>query len=63
MQFCKIRDVAVSLLSCPFEESDRVALRANEYLHRFIEILCRLDKSELLNSLSLQTWIDTGRQE
>ncbi|KAI5200585.1 hypothetical protein E4T39_05714 [Aureobasidium subglaciale] len=61
--FCKIRDVAVSLLSCPFEEGDRVAIRANEYLHRFTEILWRLDKSELLNSLSLQNWIDTGRQE
>ncbi|THZ04609.1 hypothetical protein D6C93_02376 [Aureobasidium pullulans] len=61
--FCKIRDVAVSLLNCPYEEGNRVAIRANEYLHRFTEILWRLDKSELLNSLSLQNWIDTGRQE
>lgn len=63
VQFCKIRDVAVSLLNCPFEEGDRVAVRANEYLHRFTEILWHLDKSELLNSLSLQNWIDTGRRE
>ncbi|THV99385.1 hypothetical protein D6C86_07619 [Aureobasidium pullulans] len=61
--FCKIRDVAVSLLNCPYEEGNRVTIRANEYLHRFTEILWRLDKSELLNSLSLQNWIDTGRQE
>jgi hypothetical protein len=38
----KVRDVAVSLFCCPFYEGDRIAIRANDYLHRLAEILERL---------------------
>lgn len=65
----KVRDVAVSLLACPFTEADQTidavgsATRAKEYLGDFTEKLRQLDKSETINSISLQTWVDTDRNE
>lgn len=57
----KVRDVAVSLLACPFEPHEEPARRASEYLREFTNILSRLDGSEVLNTLSLQSWVDTDR--
>ena len=65
----KIRDVAVSLLACPFKESDQAAgtvgpaTRAKEYLRDFTDKLRQLDKSETINTISLQTWVDTDRNQ
>ena len=60
--------MAVSLLTCPFEEGghpgdEAIAKRAKEYLKDFADKLSRLDKSEMVNSISLQSWIDTDRIE
>jgi hypothetical protein len=65
----KVRDVAGSLLACPFKEADQLsgtvgpATRAKEYLRDFTNKLRQLDKSETINSISLQTWVDTDRNE
>ncbi|KAL3426769.1 quinate utilization pathway activator [Phlyctema vagabunda] len=58
---CKVRDVAVSLLGCPFDSQGDVSKRATEYLLEFTNILSRLDGSEKMNTLSLQSWVDTDR--
>lgn len=65
----KVRDVAGSLLACPFKEEDQLsgtvgpATRAKEYLRDFTKKLRQLDQSETINSISLQTWVDTDRNE
>lgn len=64
----KVRDVAGTLLSCPFTDTGQPedagpASRAKEYLKAFTDKLRELDKSETINSLSLQTWVDTDRNE
>ncbi|KAH9209409.1 beta-glucosidase [Leptodontidium sp. 2 PMI_412] len=58
----KVRDVAVTLLACPFDSQHEVAKRAFGYLREFTDILSRLDGSETINTLSLQSWVDTGRK-
>ncbi|PVH81573.1 hypothetical protein DL98DRAFT_170393 [Cadophora sp. DSE1049] len=58
----KVRDVAVTLLACPFDSQHEVARRAFGYLREFTDILSRLDGSETINTLSLQSWVDTGRK-
>ncbi|KAH7371454.1 hypothetical protein BKA64DRAFT_327038 [Cadophora sp. MPI-SDFR-AT-0126] len=58
----KVRDVAVTLLACPFDSQHDVARRALGYLREFTDILSRLDGSETINTLSLQSWVDTGRK-
>ncbi|KKY27971.1 putative quinate utilization pathway activator [Phaeomoniella chlamydospora] len=57
----KIRDVAVGLLTCPFEAHEPASIRAAEYVTEFTEILSRLDTSEKVNTTSLQSWVDTDR--
>jgi len=65
----KVRDVAVSLFECPFKEAEQPnnvvgpATRAKKYLQDFTEKLRQLDKSETINGISLQTWVDTDRNE
>ncbi|KAL2063233.1 hypothetical protein VTL71DRAFT_5038 [Oculimacula yallundae] len=58
----KVRDVAVTLLACPFDSQHEVARRAFGYVREFTDILSRLDGSETINTLSLQSWVDTGRR-
>ncbi|ETN46650.1 uncharacterized protein HMPREF1541_00836 [Cyphellophora europaea CBS 101466] len=60
----KTRDVAVSLLNCPYGDSvDSVGpgARAKAYLADFSRKLEDLDKAEGGSSLSVQSWIDTDR--
>ncbi|KAM5522692.1 glycosyl hydrolase family 3 N terminal domain-containing protein [Fusarium oxysporum f. sp. phaseoli] len=59
----KVRDVAVSLLSCPYDPSEERTRRATEYLREFARLLSILDVSEQVNLLSLQSWIDTSRDK
>lgn len=61
-QTCKVRDVAVTMLACPFPPESPASIRAQQYLREYTEILSRLDGSERLNTLSLQSWVDTDRQ-
>jgi hypothetical protein len=57
----KVRDIASSLLACPFHPEDPIAKRVAEYVQRSTDILSRLDSSEVMNAMHLQTWIDTDR--
>jgi hypothetical protein len=63
LQTYKVRDVAVSLLTCPFESYEEASKRASEYLRDFTNKLSRLDASETMNTLSLQSWVDTDRRK
>lgn len=58
----KIRDVAVGLLSCPFEPHEPASLRAAEFVREFTKLLSRLDSSEVVATTNLQTWVDTDRE-
>ncbi|WYZ34576.1 hypothetical protein EsH8_I_000852 [Colletotrichum jinshuiense] len=58
----KVRDVAVTLLNCPFEAHERPAIRAVEYMRDFTRALCRLDRSEIVNTNSLKSWVDVDRE-
>ncbi|OHE96942.1 hypothetical protein CORC01_07727, partial [Colletotrichum orchidophilum] len=58
----KVRDVAVTLLNCPFEAHERPARRAVEYMRDFTRALSRLDRSETVNTNSLKSWIDIDRE-
>lgn len=57
----KVRDIAASFLACPFREDEAEARRAAEYIQQLTSILSRLDRSESVNSIHLQTWADTDR--
>ncbi|ORY58867.1 uncharacterized protein BCR38DRAFT_70978 [Pseudomassariella vexata] len=57
----KVRDVAVGLLACPYDEDEMAAKRAGEYIRELTVILSRLDQSEKMNTANLQSWIDTDR--
>lgn len=58
----KTRDVAVGLLSCPFEPHEETSLRAAELVREFTRILSELDTSEAVTTTNLQTWVDTDRE-
>ncbi|PWY68006.1 beta-glucosidase [Aspergillus sclerotioniger CBS 115572] len=58
---CKVRDIAASLLICPFHPADPEAERAAGYLRQSTDILSRLDSSECMVTMHLQTWVDTDR--
>ncbi|PWY75365.1 beta-glucosidase [Aspergillus heteromorphus CBS 117.55] len=60
---CKVRDIAASLLACPFHPDDPEAQRAAEYLQQSTDILSRLDSSESMSTMHLQTWVDTDRMK
>lgn len=59
----KVRDVAVGLLSCPFDTSAPASRRAAQYIKSFTDILSKLDTSERIQTANLQSWIDTDRRE
>jgi hypothetical protein len=61
-QAYKVRDVAVTLLNCPFEAHTRPAHRAVEYMRDFTRALSRLDRSEIVNTNSLRSWVDVDRE-
>ncbi|GJC92017.1 quinate utilization pathway activator [Colletotrichum higginsianum] len=58
----KVRDVAVTLLNCPFQPHERPARRAVEYMRDFTRALSRLDRSETVNTNSLKSWVDVDRE-
>ncbi|KAJ5332553.1 uncharacterized protein N7506_006336 [Penicillium brevicompactum] len=57
----KVRDVVASLIGCPFHPDDPLSKQASEYVQLSTDILSRLDSSEGINTMHLQTWIDTDR--
>lgn len=57
----KVRDIAASLLSCPLHPEDPISKRVAEYVRQSTDILSRLDSSEGINTMHLQTWVDTDR--
>jgi hypothetical protein len=57
----KVRDITASLLACPFHPDDPLSKQAAEYIQHSTEILSRLDRSEGMNTMHLQTWVDTDR--
>ncbi|KAF6819050.1 hypothetical protein CPLU01_13146 [Colletotrichum plurivorum] len=59
----KVRDVAVTLLNCPFEPHEKPAIRAAEYMRDFTRALSRLDRSEFVNTNSLKSWVDVDREK
>ncbi|KAH7146315.1 beta-glucosidase [Dactylonectria macrodidyma] len=58
----KVRDVGVTLLNCPYEAHERPARRAAEYMRDFTRALSRLDRSEIVNTSSLKSWVDVDRE-
>lgn len=60
-QTYKIRAVATSLLNCPFTLDTHMAQRATGYVREFIKVLSYLDHSEVVNTDSLETWVDRDR--
>lgn len=57
----KVRDIMTSLLACPFHPDDPISKQAAEYVQLSTDILSRLDSSESMNTMHLQTWVDTDR--
>ncbi|KAJ9144166.1 Fungal Zn(2)-Cys(6) binuclear cluster domain family protein [Pleurostoma richardsiae] len=57
----KVRDIAVGLLNCPYDEGHAAAKRAAEYIQQLTLILSRLDRSESPNMVNVQSWVDTDR--
>ncbi|CAI7600639.1 unnamed protein product [Penicillium glandicola] len=57
----KVRDIAGGLLECPFHPDDPISKRVAEYIQISTDILSRLDSSEGMNTMHLQTWVDTDR--
>ncbi|WDK10302.1 hypothetical protein CGRA01v4_01581 [Colletotrichum graminicola] len=57
----KLRDIAVALLPFSYEVHEERSLRVREYLAELSELLSILDVSEIVNTLSLQSWVDTSR--
>ncbi|KAE8374001.1 beta-glucosidase [Aspergillus bertholletiae] len=57
----KVRDIAASILTCPFHPQEPEAKRAAEYVQDATSWLSRLDRSESINALHLQSWVDTDR--
>lgn len=57
----KVRDIAASILACPFHPQEPEAKRAAEYVQDATSWLSRLDRSESINALHLQSWVDTDR--
>ncbi|KAJ5672234.1 hypothetical protein N7507_001361 [Penicillium longicatenatum] len=57
----KVRDISASLLACPFGPDDPISKRVGEYVQQSTEVLSCLDRSESMNTMHLQTWVDTDR--
>lgn len=58
----KIRQVAATLLDCPFEEHTSISRRARLYIERFMELLTLLDKYSFQDT-QLVVWSDFEMQE
>lgn len=58
----KIRQVAATLLDCPFEEHTSISRRARLYIERFMELLTLLDKYSFQDT-QLVVWSDFDTQE
>ncbi|KAM5344108.1 hypothetical protein ACJ41O_012645 [Fusarium nematophilum] len=61
-QIYKVRDVASSLMNCPFVMDEQLSRRASEYVQEFSKVLSYLDRSEIVNTDGLKSWIDEDRQ-
>jgi hypothetical protein len=59
-QVYKLRDVAVALLAYPDDVLGERGQRIWEYLGEFSKLLSILDVSEIVNTFSLQSWVDTS---
>lgn len=57
----KVRDLASGLLTCPFEPWEPEAKRTADLVKYMTNLLSRLDNSEEVNSMYLQSWVDTDR--
>ncbi|KAH7241241.1 beta-glucosidase [Fusarium tricinctum] len=57
----KVRSVASSLLNCPFMMNRQISRRAFEYVQEFTKVLSYLDRSEIINTDGLRSWIDEGQ--
>ncbi|XEV07579.1 hypothetical protein FSHL1_012866 [Fusarium sambucinum] len=57
----KVRSVASSLLNCPFMMDRQLSRRASEYIQEFTKVLSYLDRSEIVNTDGLRSWIDEGQ--
>ncbi|VTT72268.1 unnamed protein product [Fusarium fujikuroi] len=57
----KVRSVASSLLNCPFEMDRQLSRRVSEYIQEFTKVLSYLDRSEIVNTDGLRSWIDEGQ--
>lgn len=57
----KVRDISASLLASPFGPDDPISKRVAEYVRQSTEVLSWLDRSESMNTMHLQTWVDTDR--
>jgi hypothetical protein len=58
----KIRQVAATLLDCPFEEHTSISRRARLYIERFMELLTLLDKYSFQDT-QMVVWNDFDRQK
>lgn len=58
----KIRQVAATLLDCPFEEHTSISRRARLYIERFMELLTLLDKYSFQDT-QMVVWGDLDRQK
>ncbi|KAF5639685.1 hypothetical protein F52700_4067 [Fusarium sp. NRRL 52700] len=54
----KVRSIASSLLNCPFEMDRQLSRRVSEYIQEFTKVLSYLDRSEIVNTDGLRSWID-----
>ncbi|KAF5589551.1 beta-glucosidase [Fusarium pseudocircinatum] len=57
----KVRSIASSLLNCPFEMDRQLSRRVSEYIQEFTKVLSYLDRSEIVNTDGLRSWIDEGQ--
>ncbi|KAF4335656.1 beta-glucosidase [Fusarium beomiforme] len=57
----KVRSIASSLLNCPFMMDRQLSRRVSEYIQEFTKVLSYLDRSEIVNTDGLRSWIDEGQ--
>ena len=62
-QVYKLRDAAVALLAYPDHALGEQARRIRACVCEFSELLSILDVSEMVNTSSLQSWIDTSKSQ
>lgn len=57
-QIYKARSVASSLLNCPFVMDRQLSQRVSEYVQEFTKVLSYLDRSEMVSTDGLRSWVD-----